>query len=819
MFRSFREKEFYHPLLIWLMVLCWYLFLGHNLLASPETKLADTIDAQSFWFLNEPPKEADDVTIVAIDQTSRRQLDMKWPWERSLTAKLIRNITAFSPQAVGVDIIFSGTSEESQDRELVSALRTHPRIVLGYTRQEISPDRPYEMFATAVVSSTGFVDKPLDAGLVREIMTYYRDHSKNLHFSMDVQLAKAYLGLDEHDIGINKEGVFLSDKLFIPSPKGRTSLNYLVYPTSFRIIPASQVLDNTASPSDFRNKIVLVGATDPLIHDEHPTILGNIPGVTILGNALVMLLSKRFLRPAPAGSGLLVALALGGLILVINTKFSVLRASFISIGLLILVYLSFILLRGMDITLPYFLILFAGGTAFVAFNGYKHISLLYVTNKIRGQAILDPLTGLYAPRYFTLKLHEQLKVRKPFTLVGIRIVNFKKLSIDLNFDQLKKLIKRLSTSLSDELDEHFSNTSLSRLSTDTLGIGIEEETSGKIEAFWNGFMQRVENAKIEMGTKKPANALKACFIYKAKDRIGTKTDLLCQMDDLLKNGEKGTYCFENLKQGENHARPAISRMGMLDFITFDWEERNRELESRLRELMEANKELNKLNWGTLNALARAIDAKSPWTAGHSERVTQLALKIGQVLGLNENELAILHRASLLHDIGKIATSLAILDKPGKLTDEEYRIVCKHPGVGARILEPIEAYREIIPMVRQHHEWFNGKGYPDGIAGEALTQGGRILAVADVYDAVTSDRPYRKGMLHDRAVGIIEKGSDTQFDPNVVEAFLKVMSQGGSQVLSQKPSNHLHVEGLVVSGTNKTGKGSQGPIFPANTDKT
>ncbi|MBW2318912.1 MAG: hypothetical protein JRF24_09585, partial [Deltaproteobacteria bacterium] len=107
-------------------------------------------------------------------------------------------------------------------------------------------------------------------------------------------------------------------------------------------------------------------------------------------------------------------------------------------------------------------------------------------------------------------------------------------------------------------------------------------------------------------------------------------------------------------------------------------------------------------------------------------------------------------------------------------------------------------REIIPMVRQHHEWFNGKGYPDGIAGEALTQGGRILAVADVYDAVTSDRPYRKGMLHDRAVGIIEKGSDTQFDPNVVEAFLKVMAQGGSQVLSEKPSGHLHVEGLTTS---------------------
>jgi putative nucleotidyltransferase with HDIG domain len=184
-------------------------------------------------------------------------------------------------------------------------------------------------------------------------------------------------------------------------------------------------------------------------------------------------------------------------------------------------------------------------------------------------------------------------------------------------------------------------------------------------------------------------------------------------------------------------------------------------------------ELDLLNWGTLTALARTVDAKSPWTAGHSERVTEQALKIGQVMGLTHDELEDLHRGALLHDIGKIGIPAALLDKPGRLTDEEYDIIKQHPRIGARIVEPIAAYASVIPMVLQHHEHFNGEGYPDGVAGEDLSVGARILAVADVYDALISDRPYRKGMELDKTLTIIKENSGTQFDPNAVEAFLKV----------------------------------------------
>ncbi|MFQ5801535.1 MAG: HD domain-containing phosphohydrolase [Candidatus Methylomirabilales bacterium] len=203
-------------------------------------------------------------------------------------------------------------------------------------------------------------------------------------------------------------------------------------------------------------------------------------------------------------------------------------------------------------------------------------------------------------------------------------------------------------------------------------------------------------------------------------------------------------------------------------------------------------ELDQLNWGTLIALARAIDAKSSWTAGHSERVTELALKIGRVMGLSSKELDILHRGGLLHDIGKIGIPATVLDKPGRLTEEEVLLMREHPRKGARILEPIATYAEVVPIVLQHHEWFDGNGYPDGLAGEDISLGGRIFAVADVFDALSSNRPYRVGLDRAEAVERIKRGTGYQFDPKVVEAFVKVMAQEEKESqdqAAQSPSLH------------------------------
>jgi len=187
-------------------------------------------------------------------------------------------------------------------------------------------------------------------------------------------------------------------------------------------------------------------------------------------------------------------------------------------------------------------------------------------------------------------------------------------------------------------------------------------------------------------------------------------------------------------------------------------------------------ELHNLNWGTLRALARAIDAKSSWTAGHSERGTKLALQIGQASGLAQDEIDTLHRGGLLHDIGKLGVPPEILDKPGKLTDREWELMREHCRLGARILEPITAYVEVIPIVEQHHEHFDGKGYPDGLVGEDINLGARVFAVADRFEALTSDRPYRKAFSPEEAIDYVKGRAGSEFDPKVVQAFLKVMTK-------------------------------------------
>jgi putative nucleotidyltransferase with HDIG domain len=193
--------------------------------------------------------------------------------------------------------------------------------------------------------------------------------------------------------------------------------------------------------------------------------------------------------------------------------------------------------------------------------------------------------------------------------------------------------------------------------------------------------------------------------------------------------------------------------------------------------------LEQLHWGTLTALARAIDAKSGWTAGHSERVTRMALQIGRAMGLNANDLKIMHRGGLLHDIGKIGTPPEILDKPGKLSTQETKTMREHVEVGLRILEPIPGLSESLPIVAEHHEWFDGSGYPRGLKGTEINLYARIFAVADSYDAVTSDRPYRKGLPVEETIAMIRQRSGTQFDPSVVEAFLTVCSNSQTEEVS------------------------------------
>ncbi|HET6352436.1 MAG TPA: HD domain-containing phosphohydrolase [Coriobacteriia bacterium] len=192
-------------------------------------------------------------------------------------------------------------------------------------------------------------------------------------------------------------------------------------------------------------------------------------------------------------------------------------------------------------------------------------------------------------------------------------------------------------------------------------------------------------------------------------------------------------------------------------------------------------ELSKTFLGTIGALAAAVDAKDPYTFGHSTEVTRLAVATAEALELEEREVQRIRVAATLHDIGKIGIDADILLKSGALTPEERETINHHPAIGAGILAPLEFLREIVPYILSHHERYDGGGYPSGLSSEAIPLGARVISVADSYNAMVSDRPYRTGLSHQQAIDELRANSGTQFDPSVVRAFMRIVDSAPVEV--------------------------------------
>jgi putative nucleotidyltransferase with HDIG domain len=192
---------------------------------------------------------------------------------------------------------------------------------------------------------------------------------------------------------------------------------------------------------------------------------------------------------------------------------------------------------------------------------------------------------------------------------------------------------------------------------------------------------------------------------------------------------------------------------------------------------------------TLASLADALEAKDAWTSDHTNEVARLAVDVGRVLGVDDDDLRTVELGALLHDIGKIAVPESILRKPGPLTDEEWEVMRRHPEAGERVLAPISSLREVLPVVRGSHERWDGQGYPDGLAGDAIPLGARIVAVCDAYCAMTEQRPYRSSLSPVEAASELRANAATQFDPDCVDAFLRVIAGGGAnEVRLHRPSH-------------------------------
>ena len=243
---------------------------------------------------------------------------------------------------------------------------------------------------------------------------------------------------------------------------------------------------------------------------------------------------------------------------------------------------------------------------------------------------------------------------------------------------------------------------------------------------------------------------------------------ICRRVRALPRPEPAYLIVLTSKEGKGNIVTALSS-GADDYVTkpFDREE----LHARVR--VGARIVGLQTSQTALFVLARAVEAKSPFTKGHSDRVTAFALALAETIGVAHAERELLHRGGILHDIGKISIPDAILNKPGSLTPEERAVIEQHPAQGVKIIEPLESLRDLVPLIRWHHERLDGRGYPDRLKGDAIPYLVRILSVADVYDALQSERPYRAALAHTRCLEILRSdAAGGGLDPELVEVFCK-----------------------------------------------
>ena len=218
-------------------------------------------------------------------------------------------------------------------------------------------------------------------------------------------------------------------------------------------------------------------------------------------------------------------------------------------------------------------------------------------------------------------------------------------------------------------------------------------------------------------------------------------------------------------------------------------ERTRNMVSELRQknidLEKYTDDITKLNEGLLDTLAEIIDLRDPYVLGHSRGVTKLATKLAKRLGLHERQVELVRKGSLLHDIGKLGISQEILAKPSRLTPEEYEVIKTHPKLGAVLLEKSPYLRPLIPIVHHHHEFYNGEGYPDKVAGNQIAIEARIVSVADAVEAMSADRPYRKARSTKYIIEELRRCTGTQFDPLVSEVAIQILNEMEEEKFTEK----------------------------------
>lgn len=709
-----------------------------------------------FHLLNKADFQADEIVVVEIDDKSLKKISEQWPFKRSVYAKALDILRVNKAKVIGFDLAFVGDGASAEDdqafAEAIGLLGE--KVVLAYFLDaQANPVYPKEEFREN--SLTGFINVPVSSdSFIRKTRAYY-SRDDFFDFSWSFKIAAAFYG---QPLSLKGNTAFVDSHKIVLDPYGTMNVNYLLSPDKTKSISFIDLLSGDFSPGFFAEKIVLISPTLRIVHDIHHTPIGYIPGIFIQANVIAGILRDKPLYDLPLVVSILILISGMALIAGIAARISFLKGLAISLGILVVLF-------WLDLGFKYFGWQFAYGkvvlsclTFLVLLNLYRYAAFLVNIWKLKNHMIIDPLTNLYNMRYFIERLNFEsvgISARTNYLLM-VKIEGFESFSRAENFESLKRFWQDLVLVF-------FGISRLwSRYDTEMIiGRVSKAKDAQKLEkALAESFFSRNVKVKIKIASLQ---------LKHGRDI----RNLLTPLAEKLGQSQNQISSFKS--EDFPLSKENVSGTGdLFSALSLDAQDKNRQLLDSIKQIKAQEQKTQDAYLELVAALVTALESKDPYTQGHTKRVCDYSMMLAEKLDLDPEEKKKIKRAALLHDLGKIGIPDAILHKKGKLTDEEFAVIKEHEVLSAQILEPIKEFGEVIPYVMHHHEAFDGSGYPHGLAGEFIPFGARLISVADIFDALTTGRDYKKAFSVKDSVEELEKIKGTKLDPVLVDKFIEAL---------------------------------------------
>jgi len=687
-----------------------------------------------------------DLLLVVIDKDSIKQYD-HWPWPRRYYAEVITTLKQGGAKIIGLDLDFSTPSAASEDEAFVEAVAAAGNVVLSAFHEDKivgeniivnSASLPFPELLS-VAAGMGSILFPVDPdGTIRRA-NWTDTLQGETYLSLAAEVARQALHLPVDKTGPGAQGeIRFGDQALKTQSDGTFYINFIVPPQAFPTISFADILEQRVHPEIFKDKIVLIGATALELRDIWSSPFGLTPGLEIQANTLQTLLSGEDYARLPLWTTMLVLLG-GAFLLEASLIASLKREDAKGAN----AFMQFSIVA-VSVAAIY-------GLGALALFKYKRMILDLVP-------VLSAFLAYYLCTSFSINRLTsrsiQIKTLRLSTLHSLGALSLKEQPLEQSLNFIFEMLKGMLVIQSMVLEIYHP----------------------KHRAFVRRIIKTEDRRDNEDRT--PTTACQR-WIAKAYDTqesvIVSNLNCIFTTDTPTKTKICASLFVPLITHGK---RLGVLHLHSLKKDPFD-EESVRLLYTVTNQLamnienLDLIKEVSQLLNSSIEAFSSALELRDNETEGHSQRVASYATEVGKILGLEKQGLEELRQGALLHDIGKIGVPDAILRKPGKLDAAEMDIIKKHPEYGYRMLKNVNFPEAVAMILLHHHEKFNGSGYPGGLSGDDIVIYSRIFTVVDTFDAITSNRPYRKGAPYEKALDEILRFSGSQFDPKVIEAFLKI----------------------------------------------